>query len=189
MTEEERENVLVALGSHRLSVQFREVHEYLVNVAKLIPSESSNKTDWSSNSFHDDGRLIVSDMVKVKFLGLNATICELSEGAGYKEMIRWFILKHLFKDTISVGMDRDFFMMGILNLDHMLARTIMSHLINGDYFFAMSSIMNYLNMRLEFPPLDKRKGQHTTLANAELVQTDTGYVLVNVSEQCRCCYC
>ena len=98
------------------------------------------------------------------------------------------ILKYLFKDTISVGMDRDFFMMGILNLDHMLARTIMSHLINGDYFLAMFSIMNYLNMRLEFPHLDKRKGHHT-LANAELVQTQTGYVLVNVSEQCRYCYC
>ena len=110
------------------------------------------------------------------------TICGFSDDqqCTAKDMFRWFVLEHLFKFTKSIGMDYEFFLMSMINIDHWLARTTFSHLVSGDYYLAMLSVMNYMNLRLEWWELDGEKGQ-LTLANLQLVKHEGQFVLINVS--------
>lgn len=176
-------DAVVDLAYKRLSLQIRDVHHLLTKQAKLVPSDAKETPAWYGRAFHCDGKVKISKEVVVGFLGLNPTICGFSDDqqCTAKNMFRWFVLEHLlFKFTKSIGMDYEFFLMSMINIDHWLARTTFSHLVSGDYYLAMMSVMNYMNLRLEWWELDGEKGQ-LTLANLQLVKHEGQFVLINVS--------
>lgn len=176
------EEAAVNLTRRRIYGQIRKIHNWLLNVAKFHPTQSKMNPDWYDNAYDEDGDLSLTSLSAiVKCLGLNPIACGLNEDASDEQLFRWFVVKHLFQDTKSFGMDYEYYLMSLINLDHRLARTTGSHLVSGDYFDALSSIMHYKNIRLEWDALDNEKGQ-LTLVNAKLVGVGEEATFQDVSE-------